>query len=51
MSVEIFDMHGLIRLLLALQKPCECEDDGTHDDCREAPLDRWWAAMITGRAA
>ena len=50
MTVTAADINidGLYSLLLALSRQCDCETELPREDCRVAPLDRWWVALITG---
>jgi len=43
------DLNGLCRLLHALTALCGCEIGKWHEDCHNAPLDRWWVDVIQGR--
>ena len=47
-DVRDIDFGGLCRLLRALTDRCACELDEHREDCAEAPLDRWWVAIVTG---
>ncbi len=48
-TVREMDTAGLTSLLRALQSPCACESAEHEEECREAPLDRWWRRAILGQ--
>jgi hypothetical protein len=45
----VLNTDGLVRLLTALRRPCDCEKGRPSEDCADV-VDRWWIATLAGLA-